>query len=137
MNLTASSEIVQNSVQGQIVSPTGKFEALQTSDGHSLLFTVDSSGCLQIYVEQSGTTPTGWQVHVLSTSAIHAIFPGSTDAVVRTFDVGERAMEGGIYLTMAVTAGYRWWHRPPPDFACQFDFRYTVDGRSTVELVSV
>ncbi|RAK97468.1 uncharacterized protein BO80DRAFT_504675 [Aspergillus ibericus CBS 121593] len=42
---------MQNYVQGQVVSPTGKFEALQSGDGHALLFAIDE--------EQSGTCHTG------------------------------------------------------------------------------
>ncbi|OOG00709.1 hypothetical protein ASPCADRAFT_202544 [Aspergillus carbonarius ITEM 5010] len=100
--LTASTELMQNYVQGQIISPTGKFEALQTLDGHALLFAVDSSGVLNVFEEQSGTCHTGWQVRDLSTAAIRAEFPGHS-ATVRTFDVGQSAVDGSIGLMMAVS----------------------------------
>ncbi|PWY94741.1 hypothetical protein BO94DRAFT_457575 [Aspergillus sclerotioniger CBS 115572] len=100
--LTASTELMQNYVQGQVVSPTGKFEALQSLDGHALLFAVDSSGVLNVFEEQSGTCHTGWQVHDLSTAAIRAQFPGCS-ATVRTFDVGQSAVDGTIGLMMAVS----------------------------------
>ncbi|KJJ30917.1 hypothetical protein AFLA70_472g000860 [Aspergillus flavus AF70] len=101
--LTTSSEMMQNYVQGEIVTATGKFEALQTDDGHALLFAIDDSGVFHVIVEESGVTQTGWQVQDLSSSAIQAYFSASTDPVVKTFDVGS-ALDGSICLAMAVTA---------------------------------
>ncbi|RAH86125.1 hypothetical protein BO86DRAFT_434744 [Aspergillus japonicus CBS 114.51] len=101
--LTVSAELIQNYVQGEIISPTGKFEALQTGDGHTLLFGIDSSGVLQVIEEQSGTCHVGWHVHDLSTAAIQAQFMSDASrAVVRTFDVGQNALDGTIGLMMAV-----------------------------------
>ncbi|GIC90493.1 uncharacterized protein Aud_006927 [Aspergillus udagawae] len=100
--LTASTALMQNYIQGEIVSPTGKFEALQTGDGHALLFGIDSAGAFHVIEEQSGTLHTGWQVHDLSTAAIQVQFPGETRAVVRTFDVGQSVVDGSIGLMMAV-----------------------------------
>ncbi|KAB8275158.1 hypothetical protein BDV30DRAFT_247903 [Aspergillus minisclerotigenes] len=101
--LTTSSEMMQNYVQGELVPATGKFEALQTDDGHALLFAIDDSGVFHVIVEESGVTQTGWQVQDLSSSAIQAYFSASTNPVVKTFDVGS-ALDGSICLAMAVTA---------------------------------
>ncbi|KAB8212011.1 hypothetical protein BDV34DRAFT_184546 [Aspergillus parasiticus] len=101
--LTTSSEMMQNYVQGELVPATGKFEALQTDDGHALLFAIGDSGVFHVIVEESGVTQTGWQVQDLSSSAIQAYFSASTDPVVKTFDVGS-ALDGSICLAMAVTA---------------------------------
>jgi len=76
--LTASTELMQNYVEGETVSPTGRFEALQMSDGHALLFAVDSSGVFHVIEEQSGTSHTGWLVHDLSTAPVDLVFPGRT-----------------------------------------------------------
>ncbi|PWY82154.1 hypothetical protein BO70DRAFT_379664 [Aspergillus heteromorphus CBS 117.55] len=103
LGLTCSSDMLLNYVQGQLVSPTGNFEALQTQDGHALLFATDSSGVFHVIEEQSGVTSTGWQLHDLSTSVITSYFPGKTDAVVRTFGVGQSAIDGTISLAMAVS----------------------------------
>ncbi|PYI14536.1 hypothetical protein BO99DRAFT_476965 [Aspergillus violaceofuscus CBS 115571] len=101
--LTVSAELIQNYVQGEIISPTGKFEALQTGDGHTLLFGIDSFGVLHVIEEQSGTCHAGWHVHDLSTAAIQAQFMSDASrAVVRTFDVGQNALDGTIGLMMAV-----------------------------------
>ncbi|PYH77107.1 hypothetical protein BO82DRAFT_345861 [Aspergillus uvarum CBS 121591] len=101
--LTASTELMQNYVQGEIISPTGKFEALQTSSGHALLFAVDTPGVFHVIKEQSGTIQTGWQIHDLSTAGIETYFPGqASHATVHTIDVGQSAADGSIGLMMAV-----------------------------------
>ncbi|PYI22685.1 hypothetical protein BO99DRAFT_468445 [Aspergillus violaceofuscus CBS 115571] len=99
--LTASTELMQNYLHGEIVSPTDKFEALQTADGHTLLFAVDTSGVFHVIEEQSGTGHTGWEVRDLSTALIQAQFP-SSDAVVQTFEVGQRVEDGNIGMLMVV-----------------------------------
>jgi len=76
--MTYDSELMQNYIQGEIVSPEGKFEALQTSDGHSLLFVVDTSGILNVVAESSGTSRTGWAITDLSTAIVQAQYPGGT-----------------------------------------------------------
>ncbi|KAI9046010.1 uncharacterized protein KD926_005956 [Aspergillus affinis] len=105
LGLTSYSDMMLNYVQGEVVSPKSKFAALQKQDGHALLFAIDSSGIFHVIEEQSGSTSTGWQLHDLSTSIIEAYFPGKTDAVVRTFDVGQSAIDGTISLAMAVSSG--------------------------------
>lgn len=102
--LTASTELMQNYIQGEVVSHTGKFEALQTGDGHTLLFSVDPSGVFNAIEEQSGTSHTGWKVHDISTAMIQQQFAGRGEKIgVRTFDVGHSALDGTIGLMMAVS----------------------------------
>ncbi|KAL2846701.1 hypothetical protein BJY01DRAFT_263261 [Aspergillus pseudoustus] len=100
--LTASTALMQNYIQGELISPSGRFRALQTGDGHGLLFAIDSAGVFRVIEEQSGTLHTGWKVHDLSTAAIQVQFPGELRAVVRTFDVGQSVVDGSIGLMMAV-----------------------------------
>ncbi|MCJ1398294.1 hypothetical protein MMC11_001491 [Xylographa trunciseda] len=101
-SLTYSSELMQNYIQGEIVSPQGKFEALQTSDGHALLFALSTSGVFNVVAESSGTSRTGWADTDLSTVIVQEKLPGAT---VRTFDVGQSALDGTIGLAMAVSSG--------------------------------
>ncbi|PYH95696.1 hypothetical protein BO71DRAFT_473594 [Aspergillus ellipticus CBS 707.79] len=82
LGLTSSSDMLLNYVQGEI-----------TQDGHALLFAIDSSGVFHVIEEQSGST------------IIKTYFPGKADAVVRTFDVGQSAIDGTISLAMAVSSG--------------------------------
>ncbi|GAB1193982.1 hypothetical protein APSETT444_003219 [Aspergillus pseudonomiae] len=89
LRLTYDTELIQNYIQGEIVSPKNKFEALQTKDGHTLLFGVDSSNIFHVIEESSGQHSTGWALIDLSTAAISSQLPGKKDTMVRTFDVGQ------------------------------------------------
>ncbi|KAL3471264.1 hypothetical protein BJX99DRAFT_263461 [Aspergillus californicus] len=100
--LTACTDLMQNYVNGETISPSGKFEALQTSDGHSLLFAVDTSGVFHVIKEQSGISHTGWEIHDLSTHCIQTQFGQESTAKVRAFDVGQSAVDGTIGMMMAV-----------------------------------
>ncbi|KAM7219788.1 hypothetical protein V8F06_004822 [Rhypophila decipiens] len=104
-SLTYESDLMQNYLQGQVVSPQGKFEALQTSDGYGLLFALDTSSVLHVIHETSGATVTGWETFDLSTAAIQGQFTGQNDVTVRTFDAVQSALDQSISLAMAVSAG--------------------------------
>jgi hypothetical protein len=105
LSVTWSSDMMQNYLPGEVVSASSKFEALQTDDGHALLFGIDSAGAFHVIQEQSATSRTGWQVCDLSKSAILASYPGQSNAVVRNFDVGQSALDGTIGLAMAISSG--------------------------------
>ncbi|THC89158.1 hypothetical protein EYZ11_011398 [Aspergillus tanneri] len=98
-----TSDLMQNYVRGEIVSPTGKFEALQTSNGLSLLFSLDTHNVFRVIVEQSGTTATGWKVRDLSSQLLRDRFLGQ-NATVRHFGVAQSALDGSINMAMAVSA---------------------------------
>ncbi|KAB8279033.1 hypothetical protein BDV30DRAFT_247699 [Aspergillus minisclerotigenes] len=100
--LSYDTELIQNYIQGEIVSPKHKFEALQTRDGHTLLFGIDSSNIFHVIEESSGQHSTGWAQIDLSTTTISSQFPGKKDATVSTFDVGQSALDQTIGMAMAV-----------------------------------
>ncbi|BAE58588.1 unnamed protein product [Aspergillus oryzae RIB40] len=100
--LSYDTELIQNYIQGEIVSPKNKFEALQTKDGHTLLFGIDSSNVFHVIEESSGQHSTGWAQIDLSTTTISSQLPGKKDATVRTFDVGQSALDQTIGMAMAV-----------------------------------
>lgn len=101
--LATSSEMMTNHLQAALVSATGRFEALQTSDGHGVVFSVGTNGALNAIAEGSGATTAGWTVHDLSTATIQR--DGPPGATVRTFDVGQSAVDATIGLGMAVGSG--------------------------------
>ncbi|KAK4112979.1 hypothetical protein N656DRAFT_751974 [Canariomyces notabilis] len=103
--VTASSELIQNYIQAEIVAPRSKFEALQTGDGHALLFGLDPGGSFHVIQEHSGNADvrTGWQVLDLSTLVISTVFRNQA-AVVRSFDVAQSAVNGTVSMAMAITA---------------------------------
>ena len=49
--VTASSELMQNFIQSDFLAPQDKFEALQASDGSSLLFSIGTGGALYLTAE--------------------------------------------------------------------------------------
>jgi hypothetical protein len=93
---------VENYAQGQIISPTERFEALQAANGLFLLFSVDTAGALRVIKEQSGKAQTGWTVSDLSSSLIASEFPGASNVKVDTFDAGQSALDRTINLALAV-----------------------------------
>jgi hypothetical protein len=86
--LTSSSQMMQNYAHGQLMSPTEKFQALQTASGYALLFAIDTSGVFRVIEEKSGKANIGWVATDLSTSLIAAEFGGASNVKVDTFDVG-------------------------------------------------
>lgn len=102
LHLSYSSDLMQNYIQGEVLAPRAKFEALQTQDGRTLLFTIDTDDKLHAIEELSGRSSTGWQPNDLSSSALATHF-ADMSARVRTFDAGQSAITGTISLAMVVT----------------------------------
>jgi hypothetical protein len=102
LKLTYSSEMMRNYVQGEIVSPVGKFVGLQSDDGHTLLFSTGTDNVLNVIEEQNGKTQTGWVLNDISSAAITSTI---REGKVRTFDAGQSVFDGTIGLAMAVTSG--------------------------------
>lgn len=101
MQVSSATEIMLNYVQGQLVKPTGKFHALQMSDGTALLFAVSTDGTLNVTREVVGQSRTGWAISDISSDAIGKSF--GAGARVQTFSVNQSVMdEGTIGLAMAV-----------------------------------
>lgn len=97
--------MMENYVQAEIISPQAKFEALQTSDGHALLFSVGTDGVFYLTREESGKSAAGWSKTDLSSSQIKKDFSGQTDITCRTFDAGQSVQNGSLGLAMVVSAG--------------------------------
>ena len=98
-SITCTSELMQNYIQAELVAPQGEFEAVQTHDGHSLLFATSTSSVLNLFEEKSGHSETGWVVHDLS-GHVTDTMPGSS---VAEFAVGQSVLDAGsIGLAMAV-----------------------------------
>ncbi len=100
VQVSSATEMMLNYVQGEIIKPTGKFQALQMSDGTALLFAVDSNGALNIIDENVGKSHTGWTISDISSKVVADTFGGA--APVQTFSVNQSVMdEGSISLAMA------------------------------------
>jgi hypothetical protein len=101
--VTATSDMMQNYIAGEIVSPTSKFEALQTGDGHALLFAIDTGGTLHALEEQHGVSHTGWTTHDLSTAVVQSLFPGHESVKIRDFDATLHDLDHSISAMMVVS----------------------------------
>ena len=131
-----STDLMTNYVLGTLHSPDGKFEALQTADGHSLVFSLTVDGKVTVLEEASGTSHAGWTMYNLSTRGIVQQFQNVRGVPrVRTFGVGQSAVDGSIGMAMAVRTGgtdYLFlslgnsnsdtsWIRSPVWVRCDFD----------------
>lgn len=81
IELAHESELMTNYLQAEKINPQKKFEALQTNQGYTLLFTIDEKNTFQTIIESSGnpmnqlideTSITGWQRKNLSAKLISA-----------------------------------------------------------------
>lgn len=104
VTLTHTSDLIQNYVQGEIVSPTGKFEAVQSDGGHALLFALNTASALHVIEEQSGETTTGWKPLDLSSGLLGELHKTCPQATVRGFEVGQNAVDSTIGLALVVSS---------------------------------
>ena len=99
--ITYSSELMSNFKQAEVASAEAKFEALQTDDGNSLLFSVGTTdGVFYVTQEKTGQA-TGWDKTDLS-SVLKRDFQGQTPKT-RTFAVAQNRQSGKIDLALVVT----------------------------------
>ena len=102
-NVIISTELMKNYKQAEIMSPEKKFEALQTSTGCSLLFSIGTDNVFYVTEETIGHA-TGWQKTDLSTAQLPKSFPGQPGLSCQTFEAAQSAVDGTIGLAMVVGA---------------------------------
>ncbi|HEX8407376.1 MAG TPA: hypothetical protein VF883_00810 [Thermoanaerobaculia bacterium] len=93
--LTTSTELMRNYKPVSIMTPDASFEAVQTTAGTALLFSIGTDGAFYVTAEAPGAT-SGWQRTSLS---------ASLGATVKTFAVAENAATGTIDLALVMTEG--------------------------------
>ncbi|MDH5826429.1 hypothetical protein [Sphingobacterium faecium] len=95
-----TTELMVNFKQAKVVSPQEKFQALQTSDGYSLLFSIGTDHKFYLTQQTSGTTA-GWKQYDLS-SQLNSTYGGKT-VTAKTFAVSQNFVSGKIDMVLAVT----------------------------------
>lgn len=100
--ITFSSELMTNYMQAEIMSPQAQFEALQTSTGLSLLFSVGTDNVFYVTQETHGVSSSGWTKTDLSSAQIAKDFSGKTGITCLTFAVAQNAADGTIGAAMVV-----------------------------------
>ena len=99
--ITYSSEMMTNFKQAEVMSWEGKFEALQTDEGHSLFFSLGTDDVFYLTQETPGHV-TGWQKTDLS-SALKADY-GGAPIVAKTFAVAQNRTTQKVDLAVVITA---------------------------------
>ncbi|WP_276133780.1 hypothetical protein [Polluticoccus soli] len=100
--LTYSTEMMVNFKQVNVVSPQKKFQALQTADGFSLLFSISTNGIFYL-TEQLAGDSTGWQQIDLS-SDLKTAHAGAA-VTAKNFAVSQNLESGKLDMALAITVG--------------------------------
>lgn len=101
ITISYSSELMSNYMQADTLAPDKKFEALQTVDGHSLLFSIGTDGVFYLTEEVTGEK-TGWLRNDLST-ALAVNFPDATEVSANTFSVSQSDLDAAYCVVLALT----------------------------------
>lgn len=98
--ITFQSELMENYLQAEIMRPETGFQALQTSGGNALLFSIGTDGSLYVTVENP-TSRQGWARTNLSLARAAAEFGDDAGVVCKDFTVAQRT-DGAIHLAMVL-----------------------------------
>ena len=98
--ITFSSELMQNYKQAEVVAPDAQFEALQTNEGHSLLFSIGTDNVFYM-TRESVDHSTGWERTDLSStlSKCHNGLP----VVAKTFAVSQSNKNQNVDIALVIT----------------------------------
>lgn len=110
--ISCSSEVMTGYLQGQVIAPNQKFQAIQNEQGNSLLFSIGTDQVFYVTEEvvatdvvsdrQNSPSKTGWKKSDLSSSLLD-LFPAGTDMQVKTFEVAQDLSSGKYSVAMAIT----------------------------------
>jgi hypothetical protein len=95
-----SSELMQNYKLAEVVAPDAQFEALQTNEGHSLLFSIGTDSVFYLTAE-TVEHATGWEKTDLS-SALSQYHNG-LPVVAKNFAVSQNPINQTIDIVVAIT----------------------------------
>ncbi len=99
IQIKASSELMENNKQADIMSPQKQFQALQTKEGHSLFFSIGTDDVFYLTREIPGSE-SGWKKIDLSSAL--SKFNGGIDIVVKTFQVIQNIATNHIDIIIAI-----------------------------------
>lgn len=99
--ISVTSELMKNYKQAALMSPEKKFEALQTSIGNSMLFSIGTDNVFYV-TQESPTTQAGWVKTDLSSALVQSAFPQG-GAICKTFEAAQSAIDGTIGIAMAIS----------------------------------
>ncbi|GAA3618076.1 hypothetical protein [Flavivirga jejuensis] len=99
IKINASSELMENNKQADIMSPQKAFQVLQTKEGHSLFFSIGTDNVLYLTREVPGSD-SGWIKTDLSSCLSE--FNGGIKIAVKTFQVGQNITTNNIDIVIAI-----------------------------------
>ena len=97
--IIASSELMKNHKQADVMSPQKKFEALQTTEGDSLFFSIGTDNVFYLTRETTGDK-TGWVKTDLS--SILSKFNNGITIEARAFVVSQNLIDNTIDIVLAI-----------------------------------
>ncbi|WP_158826618.1 hypothetical protein [Mucilaginibacter lacusdianchii] len=99
-NINITSELITNYLHAEIMAPDAAFQAVQTSAGYALLFSVGTDHVFYVTEETSADTANGWTKTNLTSKFLSTALP---NAQVKTFSVGQDIHSGTIGMGMVAT----------------------------------
>lgn len=100
-NISYSTEVLTSFIQASTFAPDSKFEAVQTPDGHSLLFSISTDHRLFLTEEVIGNK-SGWVSNDIS-AELFAMFTSATNVLVKDFVVGQTHHSETFCVLVALT----------------------------------
>ncbi|MEA5508780.1 hypothetical protein VB715_03300 [Crocosphaera sp. UHCC 0190] len=100
VKITFSSELMQNYKQAEVVAPDAQFEALQTNEGHSLLFSIGTDNVFYL-TKESVDHATGWEKTDLSSTLSQ--YHNGLPVVAKTFAVSQSINNDNVDIALAIT----------------------------------
>ena len=101
MKIVYETELMNNQKASTIIKPDVEFEAIETSSGHSVLFSISSDNIFYCTYEVPGDTH-GWKRIDMSSVLATGSWQGKT-IQAKSFDVGQDLADGTIYLALVIT----------------------------------
>jgi hypothetical protein len=151
-SLTYSSDLMRNYLQAEILSAESKLQALQTSDGSSLLFSVGTDDALYL-TRESPLTRHGWDRYDISSGQIAADFPQPSGITCKHFasaqsSLAEEALvhlgmvladsqDDHLYLSLGNSDADTSWAAAPPWTSFPFDNPDPGHRLSPVKIVNL
>lgn len=99
INISASSELMQNNMQADIMSPQENFQALQSQEGHTLFFSIGTDDIFYLTRETPGSQE-GWAKMDLSSSLNQ--YNNGTPVIAKTFMVAQNMQSNKISIILAI-----------------------------------
>ncbi len=104
IKFTAKSELIKNHKHAEVKVANSKMQALQTSDGHALLFSIGNDGVFYVSQETPGSS-LGWTTTNLSDSVVQIYRNKGRGQTYfcKSFDVAQSFNIGFIDLVLVIT----------------------------------